>query len=165
MEVSYLMLGGNIGDRMYYLRRSVEMLRHSAGKIIAVSSVYESEPWGFDDPQWFLNQAVAIETNLAPYKLLECIRQIEQTLGRLHTNNGYQARTIDIDILLYGSLVINSSELVIPHPHMTERMFVLQPMTELAPDIEHPVLRRTMTYLSEHCSDARRVIIYPTPLM
>ena len=158
-EISYLMLGGNIGDRMDYLRRSIDLLHRDAGRIMAMSAVYESEPWGFDDPCRFLNQALVVETNLAPLTLLECIQRIEQTLGRLHTHDGYQARTIDIDILLYGHQVINIPGLVIPHPHMTERMFVLQPMAELAPDLEHPVLRRTMTYLRNQCTDRKQVTL------
>ncbi len=157
MEISYLMLGSNVGDRMDYLRRSVDMLRQDVGWVTAISAVYESEPWGFDDPCWFLNQVVVMETNFAPLVLLESIQQIEQTLGRVRTHNGYQARTIDIDILFYGNRVINTPKLVIPHPHMTERMFVLQPMVELVPDMEHPILHHTMTYLRDHCSDTMQV--------
>ena len=160
MEISYLMLGGNVGDRLDYLRRSIEMLNSDAGKIIAVSLIYESEPWGFADAQWFLNQAIAIETELSPFNLLKSAQRIEQTLGRQRTNSGYQSRTIDIDILLYGNLVINFPELVIPHPRMTERMFVLQPMAELAPDMKHPELDCTMSYLRDHCNDAKNVLIY-----
>jgi len=139
------------------LRRTVELLRREAGCITAMSAVYESEPWGFDDPCWFLNQAVILETNLAPHALLECIRQIEQTMGRVRMNDGYHARTMDIDILLYDHRVINTPELVIPHPRMTERMFVLQPMAELAPYLEHPVLHQTMAYLRKHCSDRKQI--------
>ena len=127
------------------------------GRVVAMSAVYESEPWGFDDTCWFLNQVVAVETNLDPLALLESIQRIEQALGRVRTNDRYQARTMDIDILLYGNRVINTPELVIPHPRMAERMFVLQPMTELAPNMEHPVLRRTMKYLRERCADVKQV--------
>ena len=159
METSYLMLGGNVGDRMNYLCRSIDLLRRDAGKLTAMSAVYESEPWGFDDSCYFLNQAIAIETELVPHALLETVKRIEQTLGRMPTRkrSSYQARTIDIDILLYGNLVINAPELVIPHPRMIERMFVLQPMAELAPDLEHPVLRRTMSYLKERCTDTKKI--------
>ena len=158
--ISYLILGGNIGDRMAYLRRGVDMLDSVAGCVTSLSSVYESEPWGFDDPCWFLNQAVALETNLSPHALLECTQQIEQTLGRLRTHDGYHARTIDIDILLYDNRVINTAQLVIPHPHMAERMFVLQPMAELAPDLEHPMLHQSMTFLREQCADRKQVSVY-----
>ena len=160
MEISYLMLGGNVGDRMDYLRRSVELLRRDAGRVIAASSVYESEPWGFVDSRWFLNQAVVMETHLAPLCLLKCIQQIEQMLGRQRTCEGYHARTVDIDILLYGNRAINIPELVIPHPRMTERMFVLQPLAELAPDMKHPLLRHTMAYLKEQCADRNQVNVF-----
>jgi len=160
MEISYLMLGGNVGDRIGYLCQSVDLLRRDVGRILTMSAIYESEPWGFDDPQWFLNQVIAMETNLNPLTLLAYIKQIEQILGRQRTDNGYQPRTMDIDILLYGNHVINIPELVIPHPRMEERMFILQPMTELTPDMEHPVLHRTMRYLREHCTDRKEVRKY-----
>ena len=163
MEISYLMLGGNLGDRMHYLCRSIDLLNRNAGAVIAMSSIYESEPWGFDSRQWFLNQAVALETNLSPFELLECVQQIEKSLGRRRTQKGYQERTIDIDIILYGNIVINAPQLVIPHPLMTERMFVMLPMAELAPDMEHPVLHSTMTYLKEHCEDTKHQDKYYFP--
>ena len=157
MEITYLLLGGNLGDRIEYLRRGVDLLRRDVGNVQTVSSVYESEPWGFDDPQWFLNQVAAVETNLSPIELLSRIQQIEEHLGRRRTHNYYQARTIDIDIILYGNLVINTPELIIPHPLMCERMFVLQPMAEIAPELQHPILSKTMAYLKEDCADAKEV--------
>jgi len=156
-SITYLMLGGNVGDRLDYLHRSIELLRHNVGRVIAMSAVYESEPWGFEDTRWFLNQVVVLETSLHPFALLESIQQIEQTLGRKRTHDGYQSRTMDIDILLYDNIVINTPELVIPHPRMAERMFVLQPMVELASNLRHPVLHHTMEYLKEHCSDTMQV--------
>ena len=158
MEITYLMLGSNVGDRMKYLNRCIELLRSDVGRVAGMSSVYESEPWGFDSTHWFLNQAVVVETHLAPLALLENIQWIEQTLGRQRTHDGYQSRTMDIDILLYGNHIINIPNLVIPHPRMTKRMFVLQPMAELAPDLEHPVLNRSMAYLKEHCTDRLQVV-------
>jgi len=134
---------------MDYLLRSIELLRRDVGSIVAMSAVYESDPWGFDDPCRFLNQAVAVETDLTPFALLECIQRIEHILDRVRTHDGYQSRTMDIDIIMYGNQVINTPDLVIPHPLMAERMFVLQPMAELAPDLVHPVLHRTMEDLKE----------------
>ena len=155
METVYLMLGGNVGNREEYLRQCIDLLHRDAGTVTGMSAVYESEPWGFDDPDRFLNRVVALRTRHTPKTLLEIIQQIEQTLGRTRTHTGYEARTMDIDILLYGNLVIDTPDLVIPHPRMTERMFVLQPMAELAPDLEHPVLHRTMTCLRDQCKDRK----------
>jgi 2-amino-4-hydroxy-6-hydroxymethyldihydropteridine diphosphokinase len=150
-------LGGNVGDRLEYLRRGVDLLRCEAGNLTAISAVYESEPWGFNHPCWFLNQVVAVETELDAFALLKSIQQIEQTLGRLRIHHGYQARTMDIDILLYSNRIINTPELIVPHPRMAERMFVLLPMAELAPDLEHPVMHRSMANLREHCTDTMQV--------
>ena len=160
MEMSYLMLGGNIGDRMDYLLQCVDLLRRGVGNIVAMSAIYECEPWGFEDSQWFLNQVVVAETNLDPFHLLEKVQRIEQILGRQRTHKGYHSRTMDIDILLYGNHIIDTSELVIPHPRMAERMFALQPMSEIASDLEHPVLLHTMGYLREHCADRKQVRAY-----
>ena len=160
MEISYLMLGGNVGDRMDYLRQGVDLLRRGAGNIVAMSAIYETEPWGLDNPQWFLNQVVVLETILDPLALLECVHRIEKTLGRLRTHNGFHARTMDIDILLSGNHVLNTPELVIPHPRMAERMFVLLPMAKLAPDLEHPELHRSMEYLRKHCTDKKQVKLF-----
>ena len=160
MEISFLMLGGNIGDRIFYLSQCSELLRSNVGRIVAFSSVYESEPWGFNNSQWFLNQVVALETNLSPIILLEKTKEIEKKLGRVRSYEKYQARTMDIDILLYGDIVMNTTELIIPHPRMSERMFVLRPMVEIAPDLLHPVLNRTMEYLFKNCSDLMQVKLF-----
>ena len=164
MVTAYLMLGGNIGDREDYLRQTIDFLRRDVGRITTLSSVYESEPWGFDEPKWFLNQAVAIETNLSPFELLKKTQDIELSLGRFNDSmirasiKKYLSRTIDIDILLYGYEIINSPTLVIPHPLMCERMFVLQAMSEIAPELEHPALRCTMKNLKNNCKDNKIVV-------
>ncbi len=160
MESVYLMLGSNVGDRAEHLRRSIALLNNRAGSITGMSSVYESEPWGFDDPVWFLNQAVKLETNLTPRALLEITQQIEHEMGRIRTGQGYEARTMDIDILFHGNLVMETPELIIPHPRIAERMFVLKPLAELTPDLRHPVLHKTIRDLAEHCLDTLKVIIY-----
>jgi len=169
MEISFLMLGGNIGDRMNYLSQCIELLRCNVGRIVAMSSVYESEPWGFNDPMWFLNQAVAVETSLTPIILLEKTKEIEKQLGRVRTYRSsgaspsleYETRTIDIDILFYGNIVINTPELIIPHPLMNERMFVLKPMAEIAPYLVHPVIHHlTMNELMLQCTDVKQVKIF-----
>ena len=150
MEISFLMLGGNIGDRIEYLSRCIELLRSNVGRIVTMSSVYESEPWGFDDSLWFLNQVIAVETDLTPNDLLGITQNIEKQLGRCRTNETlsvvedpdrgrynkmYNSRTIDIDILLYGDVIINTPSLEIPHPRINDRMFVLQPMATVKAQI------------------------------
>jgi len=167
MIITFLLLGGNIGDRMDFLNRCIELLRSRVGHFVAMSSVYESEPWGFESSQWFLNQVVAVETNLNPNTLLEKTKKIEKDLGRnkgggkLHRGGGkprpYEARTMDIDILLYGDIVINTPDLIIPHPRMSERMFVLKPMAEIAPDLVHPVQHITIADLMLQCTDVKQV--------
>lgn len=142
----YLSLGSNIGKREQTLQDAIRLLREAGLRNLRTSSVYETEPVGARRQPWFLNLVLEAETSLFPMQLLARIRKIEQKLGRRRlTEKG--PRTIDIDILLFGSFVIDTAQLVVPHLRLTERRFVLQPMAELAPDLRHPVLRRTMREL------------------
>jgi 2-amino-4-hydroxy-6-hydroxymethyldihydropteridine diphosphokinase len=146
MKVVYLSLGSNLGNREAMLREAIRRLESPQLRIRRVSSVYETEPRDFRDQPWFLNVVVEAETALFPLQLLGLIRKVELALGRRRlAPKG--PRTIDIDILLYGGFVIDTVELAIPHPRMTDRRFVLEPMVELAPELRHPVLRRTMREL------------------
>jgi len=139
----YLSLGSNIGDRKSHLRDAIARLE-TKGRIVEVSSFYETEPVEVTDQAWFLNCAVALETTEEdPYQLMAAILGIEQEMGRRRIlRKG--PRTIDIDILLYGDAVINSPALTIPHPAMHQRRFVLDPLAEIAPGVQHPVLKRTV---------------------
>jgi len=139
----YLSLGSNIGDRKSHLRDAIARLE-TKGRIVEVSSFYETEPVEVTDQAWFLNCAVALETTEeSPYQLMAAILGIEQEMGRRRIlRKG--PRTIDIDILLYGDAVINSPALTIPHPAMHRRRFVLDPLAEIAPGVQHPVLKRTV---------------------
>ena len=145
----YLGLGTNIGDRQLNLTRAIELLSLALGKCIAVSRFIETAPWGFKSSNSFLNCAAAFETELQPTELLDTTESIERELGRTVKSQGgnYSDRIIDIDILIYGDEIIETERLTIPHPLMHKRDFVLQPMAEIAPDVVHPVLDKSIILL------------------
>ena len=146
-KTAYLSLGSNIGDRAAHLRLAIEGL-HALGEVTAVSSFYETEPVEFTRQAWFLNCAVVLETEKMPKQLLAGVMQIEREMGRKRTvPKG--PRVIDIDILLFGQQTIKTPELTVPHPAMTERRFVLEPLAEVAPEVIHPVLKKTVRELLE----------------
>jgi 2-amino-4-hydroxy-6-hydroxymethyldihydropteridine diphosphokinase len=138
----YLSLGSNVGDREGNLRTAIEKLRE-LGEVIAVSSFYETEPVDFIAQPWFLNCVVALRTELMPKLFLAKMLAIEQRMGRRRLQPK-GPRTIDLDILLFGNSVIRSPQLDVPHPAMHQRRFVLEPLAEIAPDVRHPVLKRTI---------------------
>jgi 2-amino-4-hydroxy-6-hydroxymethyldihydropteridine diphosphokinase len=146
LKTAYLSLGSNVGNRERMLGEALRLLEAPNLHVARVSLVYETEPQDFKNQPWFLNLVAEVQTALFPMQLLTRVRKIERGLGRKRTvNKG--PRTIDIDILLYGESVIDSKTLVVPHPRMTERRFVLQPLADLAPDLRHPVLRRSVREL------------------
>ena len=144
-NVVYLSLGSNVGDRDSQLREAQARLG-AEGRIVASSSFYETEPVEFTDQPWFLNCAVALETTRTPQELIEAILRIEKEMGRQRLQNK-GPRTIDIDFLLFGDTVLDSPQLTIPHPAMHHRRFVLEPLAEIAPNVLHPVLRKTIREL------------------
>lgn len=150
---AYISLGSNQGDRWHYLREAVFLIDKEAGAVKATSSVYESSAWGFKSED-FLNACIAIDTLYSPEILLRIIFKIERQLGRVRSSDpGYQPRTIDIDLLFYEDLIMASSTLVLPHPHIDERRFILQPLAEIAPGKVHPKLNKTITKLLKECDD------------
>jgi 2-amino-4-hydroxy-6-hydroxymethyldihydropteridine diphosphokinase len=143
VKTVYFSLGSNIGDRERNLHAALEQLNAAGIRVVRVSPVYETEPVDLTAQRWFLNLVAEAETGLFPLQLLARTQKIERALGRVRTiPKG--PRTIDIDILLYGNIVMNSQGLEIPHPRMTERRFVLVPLADLAPDLRHPVTRKTV---------------------
>jgi 2-amino-4-hydroxy-6-hydroxymethyldihydropteridine diphosphokinase len=145
----YLLLGSNMGNRLAMLHDARTLLAAQAGAVVGQSGCYESEPWGFEADTLFLNQALQMETSLAPEPLLHTIQRIEAQLGRVRTTppGVYASRPIDIDILFYGHDIINTPELTVPHPLLHRRRFALLPLCELAPGFVHPLLHKTIAEL------------------
>ena len=137
----YLSLGSNLGDRESNLRAAIQQLGQ-LGEVVQVSSLYETEPVELTAQPWFVNCAVAVRTELMPKLFLAKMLAIEQQMGRRRTQPK-GPRTIDIDILLFGSSVISAPQLKVPHPAMHQRRFVLEPLAEIAPDVRHPIFKRT----------------------
>lgn len=156
---AFLGLGSNVGDRRQMIESAEARLDHQAGiRVVNRSSVYESDPWGKQDQSAFLNRVIEIETRLDPETLLRAIRQIENNLNRQRCEK-WGPRTIDIDILLYHSQMIDRPDLQIPHPRMTERRFMLEPLAEIAPKQIVPDTQRTIETLLRQCPDRGHVQI------
>lgn len=146
-KVVFLSLGSNMGDRAANLQTAIEKLK-TVGSVLAVSSFYETEPVEMTAQPWFLNCAVKFETEKMPRQLIAAILNLEQEMGR-QRKQAKGPRTIDIDILLFGSSIVQLKGLTIPHPRMHERRFVLEPLAEIAPDARHPSLKRTVRELRD----------------
>jgi 2-amino-4-hydroxy-6-hydroxymethyldihydropteridine diphosphokinase len=146
-KIAFLSLGSNVGDRVTNLKAAIERIGN-LGEVIATSSIYETEPVEFLAQPWFLNCVVKLDTEKMPKQLLAAILTIEKEMGR-HRHQKKGPRTIDIDILLFGNSVVETQGLTIPHPSMHERRFVLEPISEIAPDVRHPVLKKRMRELLE----------------
>lgn len=146
MATVYLGLGTNLGDKAANLYAAVERIQERIGKVTSLSSFYETAPWGFTSEHSFLNAAAAVETTLSPMEILRATQAIERELGRLKKSSGgvYSDRLIDIDLLLYDNLILQTPDLQLPHPLMTERDFVMTPLTEIAGEVVHPVFKKKL---------------------
>ena len=165
MAIAYLSLGSNIGDRIGFVQQATSLLGAADGiSLIRTSAFYESEPWGMNSKNWFVNAVVEVKTTLSPQKLLEECQRVETQLGRkrLPDTKGYQDRTIDIDVLFYNKDIINDENLVVPHKYLHLRAFTLVPLLELIPNFEHPVLHKTISQLHDDLENPEMVFLYGT---
>ena len=152
MNKVFLLIGGNMGDRLQNLRQAKQELEFTCGPVVNSSSVYETAAWGKTDQEAFLNQALELHTELPAQELIITILEVEEKLGRRRLEK-FGPRIIDIDILFYNDAVIDEPNLSVPHPQLPYRRFALAPMNEIAPQLVHPVLQQTIAQLLEECVD------------
>jgi 2-amino-4-hydroxy-6-hydroxymethyldihydropteridine diphosphokinase len=159
MNIAYISAGSNLGDRKANLDFGTRSMA-KGGIVRTISSYFETEPVGYSDQPWFLNQVFELETPLAPHDLLLLCQEIELSRGRVRTFPN-APRTLDLDILLFDNRIIDEKDLTIPHPRLLERKFVLEPLAQIAPDVRHPISKNTMLELLSVCPDlsATRLII------
>jgi len=164
MAVAYLCLGSNKGDKVGYLQQALKILNASNQvTVVRASALYETEPWGNKNLDWFVNAVLEIKTKLSPHELLNLCKSTETLIGRQPSlSKDYEARVIDIDILLYGDLTIDEPDLKIPHEHLHERAFALVPLLELIPDYVHPKYKKSLLQLHEDLETLDDVFLYGT---
>ncbi|MBC7535946.1 MAG: 2-amino-4-hydroxy-6-hydroxymethyldihydropteridine diphosphokinase [Ferruginibacter sp.] len=152
MNKTYLLLGSNLGDSKQQLSKAVEQINARIGKIIQSSGLYQTAAWGITAQPDFINQVIVVETSLEAEEMMQTILIIEEEMGRVRTKKN-AARTIDIDILFFNKEIIKSISLVIPHPFIRDRRFVLVPLNELSARFIHPVLKKSIQQLLKQCPD------------
>lgn len=164
MAVAYLCLGSNVGDKLGNLQQAAKRLTDSGMiTIVRSSAFYETEPWGNKNLDWFVNIVLEVKTKLSPRELLDLCKNTEIQMGRQKVSTKeYEARNIDIDILLYGDLTVDEPDLKIPHEHFHERAFALVPMLELIPDYVHPKYKKSLLQLHEELETLDDVFLYGT---
>lgn len=159
MNRVYLILGGNIGNRLENIENTINLIHKNAGRIIKKSRIYNTSAWGKTDQPDFYNQALEIETDLSPRDLLHELLKTEALAGRIRNGEKWSERTMDIDILFYNDEIISEDDLKIPHPYLQERKFVLAPLAEIAASYIHPVLKKSISVLFMECKDTSGVSI------
>jgi 2-amino-4-hydroxy-6-hydroxymethyldihydropteridine diphosphokinase len=152
-QTTILCLGSNLGERKLNLSAAISSLERRVGSIIRKSSIYESEPWGMDSVNQFYNQCISLSTAIGPVELMEQITGIEREMGRKGSRGDYTDRVIDIDILFFGDIKIDTDDLIIPHPRISERRFVLVPLLEIYPDMINPTNLEKFQDTLDSCTD------------
>ena len=155
MEKCYVLFGSNMGDKDQIFAKACLNINNRCGHVLEVSSAYESEPWGFEAKEWFLNRLIIVETELEPEAMMRQLLDVEAELGRVRHPEveGYTSRTVDLDILYYGSRIVLTDCITIPHPRLHLRRFALLPLCELVPHFVHPAFNLTQTELLRRCAD------------
>lgn len=155
MEKCYILFGSNMGNKEALFEQACDLINNRCGRVVQISSAYESEPWGFKAEEWFLNRLIVVETHLQPDELMRQLLAIESALGRVRHQDaqGYASRPIDLDILYYGEQIVSTNWVIVPHPRLHLRRFALLPLCELIPDFMHPVVGMTQADLLERCND------------
>lgn len=156
MNRAYLLIGGNMGDRMANLKRACEEIERRCGKIVAKSSIYETAAWGLEEQPDFFNQAIILETSILPERLMRTLLDIETFMGRVR-NEKMGPRIIDIDILFIEDQLFNTNILKSPHPLMAQRRFALEPLAEIAPEARDPFSHKKISTLLAECTDTLEV--------
>ena len=157
MHQVFLGIGGNTGNKHENFDKVYTFIKNELGDIIKRSSVYETPPWGFESEENFWNQVIIVETQFSPEKLLKNIAQIENHFGRERVKGKYTSREMDIDILYFDDLIVNIEKLTIPHPQISNRLFVLVPLAEIAPEFLHPQLKMTSLQMFNNCTDSSAI--------
>lgn len=156
MHLVFFILGGNLGDKPKIFSETISLIVKRIGEVVAISSAYETEPWGFES-ELFRNQALIAETKLSPVEVLSAALEIENEMGRIRKTDRYESRPMDIDLLFYDDLCLETPELTLPHPRIAVRRFVLEPLAEIAPEKKHPVTGLTVNEMLNICPDKLKV--------
>ena len=154
----YLSLGSNLGDKLGNLGKCMDLIKSHIGQIAERSQVYRSAAWGFQSDHAFYNMCLEIKTALSVEDLMEKVLKIEKIMGRKRSGKGYTDRIVDIDILFFDNLILERPDIVVPHPRIELRRFVLEPLAEINPELNHPVLNRSIAMLLEDCQDKNEVL-------
>ncbi len=154
-ETVFILVGSNVGERESLMNQAIERMNGICGRVVAKSPVYESEPWGFESENWFLNQVVKMETQFGPDELMKRLLAIELELGRdrVTPHEGYVSRPMDLDILYFGNGIVETEYVTAPHPRLHLRRFTLMPLCDLDPEMVHPRLKKTNAELLQMCQD------------